>query len=159
MLCTPPAFILSQDQTLEIIVSKRKPFDPRSNRFRVLLLALYFCLSSILILRIVRDPFAHTFICFVLLSCCSIFKDHVCLRSCGDLNSIPHPLPFVNTFFKTFSSFFRGLNLSDRFVGSPFLGEPYYDTTISLFCQAFFSIFLIFFDFWNFFTVSLRHCL
>ena len=65
--------------------------------FEFLLLALYFCLSSILILRIVRDPFAHTFICFVLLSCCSIFKDQR-PRLRGDLLIIPHPLHLVKPF-------------------------------------------------------------
>ena len=65
--------------------------------FEFLLLALYFCLSSILILRIVRDPFAHTFICFVLLSCCSIFKDQR-RRLSGDLLIIPHPLHLVKCF-------------------------------------------------------------
>ena len=57
MLCTPPAFILSQDQTLEIIVLKHG-----SCRDPILLSSLalsffYFCLSSILICKNFRDPF------------------------------------------------------------------------------------------------------
>ena len=75
--------------------------------FRVLLLASFtFCLSSILIQRIVRDPFAHTFICFVLLSCCSIFKDHSppLLRQ---LDYYTTSLPLCQYLFQKFFNFFK----------------------------------------------------
>ncbi|MBO5294743.1 MAG: hypothetical protein J6B71_05835, partial [Clostridia bacterium] len=45
---------------------------------------------------------------FVLLSCCSIFKDHFSQPlSRADLSIIPHLIRFVNTFFKSFSGFFK----------------------------------------------------
>ena len=136
MLCTPPAFILSQDQTLEIIVSKHRSSGSviQSLCFRVLLLAFfYFCLSSILV-RIVRDPFAHTFICFVLLSCCSIFKDHsppLSRRPLKYTTSSPVCQYLFKTFFKFFQGFFR-----DR-CGAAETQLVYYTTLIRI-CQHFF---------------------
>ena len=77
--------------------------------FRVLLLASFtFCLSSILIQRIVRDPFRTYFICFVLLSCCSIFKDHFPAPAIAATLLLYHFLPRLSIpFSKVFSPFFK----------------------------------------------------
>ena len=69
VLCTPPAFILSQDQTLEIIVLKQ-PRSPSVDPILLSSLALsffYFCLSSILILRISEIRFKLFSLCTSLL--------------------------------------------------------------------------------------------
>ena len=118
MLCTPPAFILSQDQTLEIIVLKHRSLcDPISLLSSLALSFFYFLLSSILICKNFRDPFQA--FRFVLLSCCSIFKDHFGQPlSRADLSIIPHLIRFVNTFFKSFSGFFKVF--CEYFVGSSF---------------------------------------
>ena len=75
VLCTPPAFILSQDQTLEIIVLKH-PFGWFNLLPSLALSFFYFCLSSILICKNFPRSVSSFILCFVLLSCCSIFKDH-----------------------------------------------------------------------------------
>ena len=63
MLCTPPAFILSQDQTLEIIVLKHRLLcDPIFLLSSLALSFFYFCLSSILICKNFRDPFQASYI-------------------------------------------------------------------------------------------------
>ena len=79
VLCTPPAFILSQDQTLEQIV-----FNPvRENRFKPLseplnssLLVLSMCpvLPGHLFKRISRIS-THKFLACTSFSCCSIVND------------------------------------------------------------------------------------
>ena len=52
-----------------------------------------------------RDFLSH-FQCFILFSCCSIFKDRL-RRSCGDFSSIPHCFAFCQGVFATFFDFFR----------------------------------------------------
>ena len=113
--------------------------------FRVLLLASFtFCLSSILIQRIFEIR-SHILICFVLLSCCSIFKDHSVSALRGDLVIIPHPFRLVNPFFKSFFNFFQGFftiplwSLALRSCGQ----LAYYIIT-GFICQDIFCIFLSF---------------
>ena len=120
MLCTPPAFILSQDQTLEIMVLKHSSHcDPISLLSSLALSFFYFCLSSILILRISEIRFKLFALYFSLVV---QFSRIIRPRSRGDSAIIPHPFPFVNTFFKTFllfSRFFRG------FRGSRLLADSF----------------------------------
>ena len=135
MLCTPPAFILSQDQTLEIILLYLAFASLQS------FLSSCFLLASLTLLSIynslTRMYFALLF-CFVLLSCCSIFNDHpsAFLRTALLLyhNHSPLSIPF----FKLFSNFFKVL------FGGPAVrprGQLVYFTTPPSFCQAFFWIF------------------
>ena len=109
----------------------------------------YFCLSSILV-RIVRDPFAHTFICFVLLSCCSIFKDHLAsaIAATFKVYHIPHRLsiPFLKL-FSSFSSFFACpvISWALRFWVSPIMIPQ-----TTFFVKHFFEVFFIFLIFGKF---------
>ena len=80
------------------------PDDPIC--FRVLLLAsftfVWVVFSSVRISEIRFKLF-----CFVLLSCCSIFKDHFRHRFCGSSNIIPLSNAFVKPFLKSFFNFFQ----------------------------------------------------
>ena len=113
VLCTPPAFILSQDQTLDSLYIKLFsllsfieyllfPFDA----------LLLFCKSLFFSLELTRHFFNFS-VLFVLSFpiCCSIFKDRfaLALREC--LNNISHLFPFVNTFFQIFSIFLNIFSL------------------------------------------------
>ena len=74
VLGTPPAFILSQDQTLEKYLSVFR----RSSSFRALLPAIYSCTTFVLFpFRNCRDllPFSFSKKGCCCLICCSIFKD------------------------------------------------------------------------------------
>ena len=74
VLGTPPAFILSQDQTLEKYLSVFR----RLSSFRVLLPAIYSCTTFVLFpFRNCRDllPFSSSEKSCCCLICCSIFKD------------------------------------------------------------------------------------
>ena len=108
MLCTPPAFILSQDQTLEIIVSKHGFCRDLISLLSSLALSFfYFCWVVFSSVRIFRDPFQA--VRFVLLSCCSIFNDQFWPRFRATL-LLYHFLPRLSTpFLKLFKKFFPGL--------------------------------------------------
>ena len=145
MLCTPPAFILSQDQTLENIVYLSPSFLGAKSYFRAFVaLLLLLCLSSILNLNC--SSLHRTFVFALYLSlCCSIFNDRSLgfrlasrLRSRGDLVIISHRLPFVNTFFESFLNFFR-VFFKGLFEDS-FARLEYYITRIQI-CQHFFAFF------------------
>ena len=69
----------------------------------------YFCLSSILICKNFRDPFQALY-SFVLLSCCSIFKDHSppLLRQLDYYTTFfPACQYLLQKFFQLFSKFFQ----------------------------------------------------
>ena len=118
MLCTPPALILSQDQTLEIIVSYLLA-ELKSNSELCLALSLLF-FRVVFSFRI--DKFQHLRALYS--SYCSIFKDHSARRSRGrpyydtTLSSACQVL--FQTFFKFFcrpeSSLFCGslISISQR---------------------------------------------
>ena len=113
VLCTPPAFILSQDQTLEYFVL----YHPLgcNNHSSFLLASFTFCLSSILF-RIFNEIsfalYSHLFdqVRFVLpsISCCSIFNDRYSLSLKFYTASLLYHIryPFVKYFFQLFSNFF-----------------------------------------------------
>ena len=160
MLCTPPAFILSQDQTLEIIVLKHP--EGWFNLLSSLALSFfYFCLSSILICKNFRDPFQA--VRFVLLSCCSIFKDHSSTRFRASTFLLYHFVPRLSSLFsKLFSTFFKvaqalsfacPLTLQFRHP----CGQLSYYTTFPPLCQELFFIFSAFFSFSALQTVFIRH--
>ena len=102
VLCTPPAFILSQDQTLVLFLSYLLLTKGSFNKIEFYLFALYLFKEFSWFAQIVQ---------FV--RCCSIFKV-LPVRSLADsFNIIPHEDPFVNTFFSFFSlSFLRFLQIS-----------------------------------------------
>ena len=105
VLCTPPAFILSQDQTLEslylISVSRVQICSSAFSSFS------YFCLSCICSLRNFRVPFLHILLCLYFSLRCSIFNDRFAALFRDSFVIIPHLFPFVNTFFKSFFDFFQ----------------------------------------------------
>ena len=103
VLCTPPAFILSQDQTLELIVLKSlfRVFQS----FRAFFLASFtFCLSSILFQNLTRFLSHYTFFRFVLLQSLVVqFSMTNSLPSKYTASLLYHiPLPFVKYFFQLF---------------------------------------------------------
>ena len=118
VLCTPPAFILSQDQTLEKIVFKTEPkLCPKSFRawFALLLclssnsLELYFSLE---LLRFFRTYFNFKLslksFALYFISYCSIFNDRLSFAvSRADLFIISHSFRFVKRFLKSFLKFFQ----------------------------------------------------
>ena len=100
VLSTPPAFILSQDQTL-ILKCLFPGFSQACWLKKKIHTLLGFC-SSELILRIVQGW-----------SCCSVIKVHFAVFRAvlGDsLFIISQRFPFVNNFFKVFSKKFFILN-------------------------------------------------
>ena len=102
MLCTPPAFILSQDQTLEKIISYLSSLSYN-------LFSSYSFLASFTLLSIYNSFDEICTLLFALyLSLVVQFSMTVCRLFRDSFVIIPHLLPFVNTFFKTFLSFFRG---------------------------------------------------
>ena len=106
MLCTPPAFILSQDQTLEIIVLKHNLSAVIQSLLSSSALSFfYFCLSSILFVRISEIRFKLFALYFSLVV---QFSRIICRRSCVDLSIIPLSFSLVNTFSESFFNFFQG---------------------------------------------------
>ena len=111
VLCTPPAFILSQDQTLEQIV-----FIPvRENRQQIcpsfLIRSVYFFeyvlrFTEAFVQKNFENQHSQIFFACTSFSCCSIVNDQSLFRGapafCDSLSSIPHSLAFVKRFFKTF---------------------------------------------------------
>ena len=122
VLCTPPALILSQDQTLEIMVSKR-PGEGSIKSISSLIAHLLFFRVCISLSELSRCSAQSTHISrCVLASYLSLtvqFSRTVLAASLsrGDLIIIPHSIAFVNRFFKSFLKKFLT-------VGS----EPCYNT-------------------------------
>ena len=117
VLCTPPAFILSQDQTLDQLYQIILP-DASISRACLSLFA-YFCLSSILF-RITRSCFTQLTVFFIRLFalylslCCSIFNDRSLPALANSFAIISQPFPFVNPFFSLFHFFiFLSCELSE----------------------------------------------
>ena len=104
MLCTPPAFILSQDQTLKQIVYL--PPKWLDSVWAIYLSFFYFlelCYSLFL-----TDLYSHllkfALYFYLLLFNCQVSIAH---RLRESLSIIPQPFRFVKRFFKTFLSFFN----------------------------------------------------
>ena len=87
-----------------------------SNHFECYLSFSYFCLSCICSLRNFRVPFLHILLCLYFSLRCSIFNDRFAARFRDSFVIISQPLPFVNTFFKSFLIFlkFFVIRLSSR---------------------------------------------
>ena len=115
VLCTPPAFILSQDQTLEQIVYSL------SSDSRYLIRAIYS--SFLLLFRVVfslgffdRFFFALAFLLCTFFFCCSIVKfQFFCRRFRDSFIILPLYLIFVKHFFQLFFIFYVFVN---NFVNS-----------------------------------------
>ena len=100
MLCTPPAFILSQDQTLEKIISYLSCLSYN-------LFSSYSFLASFTLLSIYNSFDEICTLLFALyLSLVVQFSMTVRCLFRDSFVIIPHLLYFVNTFFKTFFKFF-----------------------------------------------------
>ena len=158
MLCTPPAFILSQDQTLEIIVSKRRSLCDLIFLLSSLALSFfYFLLSSILICKNFPRSVSSFSLCTSLLL--FNFQWSVFVSLSRDLVIIPHRSAFVNTFFETFLKSFLRLAFAQLWaiLLPPSLGEPVYYTTSLASCQELFLLFSPFFTFLALQTVFIRH--
>ena len=136
MLCTPPAFILSQDQTLEKIISYLSYLSYN-------LFSSYSFLASFTLLSIYNSFDEICTLLFALyLSLVVQFSMTVRRLFRDSFVIIPHLLPFVNTFFKTFLSFFRGFfkALLVKYFLVP-SRRPQYSTTFAPFCQYLFAKF------------------
>ena len=142
VLSTPPAFILSQDQTLNKMVSKERL---RSSNH---LIEAQFIASKKLnqepsssSLRLLRRT-SRPFWCFVFLSRCLIYKVHAPVSFSADvLFILALTLSLVKNFFQTFLRFFSlTAVLFVLFKQVPASRrELIYFTTPSLICQALFS--------------------
>ena len=110
VLCTPPAFILSQDQTLELIVLKSL-FRVFQSVRAFFLSFFYFCLSSILFQNFTRSFFRTIFLlslCTSSISCCSIFNDQLRCLSKYTASLLYHiHMSLVKCFFHLFKTFFE----------------------------------------------------
>ena len=105
VLCTPPAFILSQDQTLELIVLKSLLQEVFQSVRAFFLSFFYFCLSSILFQNFTRSFFRTILfsLCTSSISCCSIFNDQFrCPSKYTALLLYHKHLSFVKYFFPLF---------------------------------------------------------
>ena len=119
MLGTPPAFILSQDQTLDSVVyshSFERQISYQATELSLALLLAYVDLSKIidsLCFRNCRDLFtlfsSITFSCYFWCFLSLLFNfqgSNLFVRlSAGDLNIISRSLDFVNPYFAFFSNF------------------------------------------------------
>ena len=116
VLCTPPAFILSQDQTLECWYLQSS-FSNSINQYPSFNLALYFLrVNSFPILKKELSRFRRTVLLFSFfrtIDCCSIFKDHRLFRTGFSASRLTayllyHILSFLSTpFFNFFTFLFR----------------------------------------------------
>ena len=142
VLSTPPAFILSQDQTLNKMVSKERL---RSSNH---LIEAQFIASKKLnqepsssSLRLLRRT-SRPFWCFVFLSRCLIYKVHAPVSFSADvLFILALTLSLVKNFFQTFLRFFSlSAVLFVLFKQVPASRRELIQfTTLSLICQALFS--------------------
>jgi len=84
--------------------------------------------------------------CFHIRSCCSIFNDQPRLHSFrrDSLYIIPQTFPFVNTFFKSFLTFFKVFFKQSRFRGQSLFGDPYIIPQSFRFVNTFFKSFYLF---------------
>ena len=143
VLCTPPAFILSQDQTLEQIVSQ--PFPVKI--FYPSALALFYFLEYGSMLVKAQNFFSRNFreirtrFLLVLISpvvqLSMINQPHTLAHS---LTIISQRLALVNRFLKVFSNFFK---LRIGWDGCPG-GQLVHYSIIPLICQGFFCVFFSF---------------
>ena len=119
VLGTPPAFILSQDQTLKNIVSNVHPLGYTSNLFSSLsffaLLLLYSLFKGIVEISLSSTLIRSVSITFCALYLLSLFnfQGPSPLPLFRDSLTIISPLPlFVNTFFQLFLRFFSFVNFT-----------------------------------------------
>ena len=117
VLSTPPAFILSQDQTLNKMVSKEPKFFKSSYRslihsFKEIKSRAFFQASLV---RRTSRPFW----CFVFLSRCLIYKVHAPFsRSADVLFILALPDSVVKNFFQVFRGFLAPIPWFQSFLNS-----------------------------------------
>ena len=151
VLCTPPAFILSQDQTLELIVSYLTYRQLKS--IRAFFLSFFYFLESCTLFKLTDLYFALFMLCTCL--CCSIVKVQFAFswkqvpfgsmsRILRSFVIIPHLICFVKRFFKVFLKNFLW-----------FLSRRVFSTTTFIFYHIPFPLSIVFLKFFKiFFKVS-----
>ena len=104
VLSTPPAFVLSQDQTLYKMVSKRTVV--RSNLHRAICHSFknfLYLASQVIDLTLLHQVSSHICMCsrlVLLFVHCLIYKIHA--RFCGTFITLPQTLCIVKNFFQGF---------------------------------------------------------
>ena len=157
MLCTPPAFILSQDQTLDIIVSKQ-PKLIQSVYIELLLLAILLFVWVVFSFELFEIQYTYYFFSFVLLSCCSIFNDRVPQLAqrlwyyTTSKSSCQYLLQKFFYFFDIFLQFFDGIvtfwaTFDIIALTFPFVNS-FFEKNSTFFNFFLFVLFLAFFEFW-----------
>ena len=145
VLCTPPAFILSQDQTLKQIVyhSSKELWNLSLSYF---VLASFTFFKRVVSLWFWQILYSHLlFLLCTSIFCCSIVKFQSAHPFCVSLSIISLLSRFVNRFLKSFSNFFDSVFkviFCCRFAAT------------SLFYHFRFNLSIVFFDFfwfWRFF--------
>ena len=113
MLCTPPALILSQDHTLEIMVSSLPAMGDKINSELDLLFLLFLELYSLSEFTRCSSHILHTFVCPLLHTYLLLFNfqgPFSCPRFYGSLHIISQLYPCCQAFLTSFFAF-----LSDIF--------------------------------------------
>ena len=148
MLCTPPAFILSQDQTLDKLYIKLESLlSCIEYLFFLLMLFYFFVRVFIFSLELTRHFLTSQFFCTLFSYLLFNFQGPLCtlaLREC--LNNISQLFRFVNTFFQFFSTFFSFFVCAALLPFSPPFSVFYcpFSPYFSLLFKASFSSFRIF---------------
>ena len=137
MLCTPPAFILSQDQTLECLYLIL-PRGRVKSWFELDCSLLF--VWVVFLSELSSSVHAHTWISpcsmLVLSSCCSIFNDRSLLPFFAEPDYYITALSVCQPLFWNFFKFlFRG------FLPAASCGQLFYFTTFFSVCQPLFSNF------------------
>ena len=116
----------------------------------------YFCFWVVFSFKEFSRSVSHIFLCFVLLSCCSIFKDHFRPRFRGDLVIIPHPNRFVKPISKSFFIFFSKITPHKCSILHPPLPQKAW--LLYYFSLPLSTLFFIFFPFFLSFVPSHNFC-
>ena len=146
MLCTPPAFILSQDQTLENIVYLSPSYLGAKSYFRAFVaLLLLLCLSSILNLncsslhRTLCLLCTYLFVVQFSMTVRSAFASLLASALAATLLLYHTAFPLSIPFLKVFSTFFGFFSVPSE---TSFLGDSSYILSLSFyFVKTFLKVF------------------
>ena len=136
VLGTPPAFVLSQDQTLKKLYLKhfRASNHFLNNRFWQLTQEF-----SLAVFRL-RFKQIHKFVKGVLFVFALFNLQGTAVRFAANLDMLPQRKPFVKMFFHLFWVFSVVCGPSSRFL-TPFIRQLAYYNAVDSICQALFSLF------------------
>ena len=140
VLGTPPAFVLSQDQTLKKLYLKH---SRASNHF---LNHLLLAINSRIFVGCFRLRFKqiHKFVKGVLFVFALFNLQGTVFRSVANFDILPQKKLFVKMFFHLFWGFSVVCGPSSRFL-TPFIGQLAYYNAVGFICQALFLSFSIYF--------------